>query len=84
MPRGRKPKVTTAAKKLRAPTAATQSRVYEAALTYFCRKHSDAMEWLGHPSPALAGETPLERAKTPEGAQDVLDLIGRLGHGIPT
>ena len=60
------------------------SRVYDAALTYFDGKRDEAFEWLGHPSAALGGETPLERAKTPEGTQDVLEEIGRLEHGIPT
>ena len=60
------------------------SRVYKSTLTYFDGKRDEAFEWLRHPSAALGGETPLERAKTPGGTQDVLDLIGRLGHGIPT
>lgn len=79
-----KMKVTTAAKKHNVPIGTGSWRVYEAVLAYFDGKHYDAFEWLGHPSAALGGETPLERAKTPEGTQDVLDLIGRLEHGIPT
>ena len=43
-----------------------------------------AAEWLHTPSPALNGDTPLERAKTEIGAWDVQQLIGRLEHGIPT
>lgn len=58
--------------------------VYEAALSYFDGKRYATFEWLGHPNAALDGETPLERAKTQPGRQDVLDLIGRLEHGIPT
>lgn len=59
-------------------------QVFETVLRYFDGRHYAAFEWLGHPSPALDGETPLARAGTPRGIQDVLDLIGRLEHGIPT
>ena len=79
-----KVKVTAAAAKHCVPVGCGSWGVYEAALAYFDGKHYDAFEWLGHPSAALGGETPLDRAKTPEGTQDVLDLIGRLEHGIPT
>ena len=71
-------------KSLSVPIGDGSWALYDAALGYFDGKHYDAFEWLGHPSAALGGETPLERAKTPEGKQDVLDLIGRLEHGIPT
>ena len=33
---------------------------------------------------ALEGEMPLERADTAIGKEDVIDLIGRMKHGIPT
>ena len=59
-------------------------KLFEAALSYFDGRHYDAFKWLGHPNPALRGETPLDHAKTPLGLGDVLDLIGRLEHGIPT
>ena len=52
-------------------------------LRYFDGNHHDAFEWLAHPNPALGGESPLERAETPDGMRDVIDLIGRLNHGIP-
>ena len=58
--------------------------VYESVLDYFAGKHYDAFEWLGNPSPALNGKSPLQWAENPERTQDVLDLIGRLEHGIPT
>lgn len=79
-----KTRVVDAAKRQGVPIGGGSWAPYHAALRYFDRKHYDACEWLGHPSTALDGETPLERAKTPTGAQDVLDLIGRLEHGIPT
>ena len=40
--------------------------------------------WLNTPSAALDGEAPLDHATTELGARDVLRLIGRLEHGIPT
>ncbi len=64
--------------------AATVARVFNAALAYFKGDRDHAVDWLKHPNPALAGETPLQRADTATGAEDVLDLIGRLEHGIPT
>ena len=73
-----------AAKENNVPVAGGSRELYEAALRYFDGVHYDTLEWLGHPSAALDGETPIERAKTPTGTQEVLDLIGRLEHGIPT
>ena len=64
--------------------AATVARVLNAALSYFDGNREHALDWLKHPHPALAGETPLEHADTATGAEAVLDLIGRLEHGIPT
>lgn len=77
-------KVDLKAPQQNVPIGTGSWEVYEATLRYFDGKRYDAFEWLGHPSPALSGETPLEHAKTPAGTQDVLDLIGRLEHGIPT
>jgi len=42
-----------------------------------------AAEWLRTSAPALNSETPLEHASTELGARSVLQLIGRLEHGIP-
>ena len=64
--------------------AATVARVFSAALAYFEGDREHAVDWLKHPNPALGGETPLQRADTATGAEDVIDLIGRLEHGIPT
>ena len=64
--------------------AATVARVSNAALAYFEGDREHALDWLKHPNPALGGETPLQRADTATGAEDVIDLIGRLEHGIPT
>ena len=64
--------------------AATVARVLDRALSYFDGDRRPALEWLRHPNPAVGGDTPLERAGTPAGADDVIDLIGRLEHGIPS
>ena len=64
--------------------AARVARVFDMALSYFDGNREHALDWLKHPNPALAGETPLRRADTATGAEDVIDLIGRLEHGIPT
>ena len=64
--------------------AATVARVFDRALSYFDGDRRHALEWLKHPNAALAGDTPLERADTATGAEDVIDLIGRLEHGIPS
>ena len=64
--------------------AATVAKVFNMALSYFDGNRQHAVEWLKHPNPALAGETPLERADTATGAEDVIGLLGRLEHGIPT
>lgn len=64
--------------------AARVARVFNMALSYFDGSREHAVDWLKHPNPALAGETPLRRADTATGAEDVIDLIGRLEHGIPT
>ena len=64
--------------------AARVARVFDMALSYFGGNREHALDWLKHPNRALAGETPLRRADTATGAEDVIDLIGRLEHGIPT
>ena len=64
--------------------AVVVAKVFNRAVAYFDLNRKHAIEWLKHPNPALAGETPLERADTAIGADDVIDLIGRMEHGIPT
>ena len=63
--------------------AAMIARVFNMASSYFDGNREHALDWLKYPNPALAGETPLERADTAIGAEEVIDLIGRLEHGIP-
>ena len=64
--------------------AATVAGVLDRALSYFDGDRAHALEWLEHPNPALARDTPLTHAGTHAGAEDVIDLIGRLEHGIPS
>lgn len=61
----------------------TLASVFNMALKYFDHSREHALDWLKHPNPALGGETPLERAETAIGKVDVIDLIGRMEHGIP-
>ena len=63
--------------------AAMVAKVFNRTLSYFDGHREHALDWLKHPNPALAGEAPLERADTAIGTEDVIDLIGRLEHGIP-
>lgn len=67
-----------------ADRAAMLARVFNMALSYFDHNREHALDWLKYPNPALGGETPLERADTAIGMEDVIDLIGRMEHGIPT
>ncbi|HSH83852.1 MAG TPA: MbcA/ParS/Xre antitoxin family protein [Guyparkeria sp.] len=42
-----------------------------------------AERWLTTPKPALAGQIPLDLAQQgEEGEREVLDLLGRLEHGV--
>ena len=63
--------------------AAMIARMFNMASSYFDGNREHALDWLKYPNPALAGDTPLERADTAIGAEEVIDLIGRLEHGIP-
>lgn len=65
------------------PVGCGSWKLHDLVLSYFDGNHYDAFEWLSHPNPALGGKSPHERAGTPDGAQEVIDLIGRLTHGIP-
>ena len=41
-----------------------------------------ALHWLRTPNPSLAGRAPLEVAQTPEGYQEVDDILTRIEHGV--
>ena len=55
--------------------------LFERAVTLF-EDEAKARVWLGKPALALGGETPLEFAKSEQGAREVLDVIERLEYGV--
>jgi putative toxin-antitoxin system antitoxin component (TIGR02293 family) len=63
---------------------ATLLRVYDKAVAYFEGDADAATRWLKHPAGAFGGETPLQHSDTATGAQEVIELLSRLEHGIPT
>lgn len=60
------------------------SRVYGRALGLFEGDLGRARRWLSTPKVALGGETPLDYSRVDVGAQEVVDLIGRIEHGVPS
>ena len=64
--------------------AATVLRVYHKAVAYFDGDAEAATRWLKQPAPAFGRETPLQHSDTATGAQEVIELLSRLEHGIPT
>jgi putative toxin-antitoxin system antitoxin component (TIGR02293 family) len=60
------------------------SRVYGRALGLFGGDLEKARHWLSTPKVALGGESPLDYSRVDVGAQEVVDLIGRIEHGIPS
>ncbi|MEI7186822.1 antitoxin Xre/MbcA/ParS toxin-binding domain-containing protein [Dickeya dianthicola] len=57
-------------------------RVLDAAARLFDRDYAKAVDWLNQPAKALGGQPPAAMLKTPAGTEAVLDLIGRIGHGV--
>jgi putative toxin-antitoxin system antitoxin component (TIGR02293 family) len=60
------------------------SRVYAGALGLFGGDLRRARRWLSTPKVALGGGTPLGYSRVDVGAQEVVDLVGRIEHGIPS
>lgn len=60
------------------------SRVYGKALGLFGGDLDKARHWLSTPKVALGGEPPLDYSRVDVGAQEVVDLIGRIEHGVPS
>lgn len=58
------------------------SRVFQRAVELYHGKVDVARRWFETPCHALGNETPKDMTKTEVGAQEVLDLIGRLEHGV--
>jgi len=44
--------------------------------------HDTGVHWLKRPNRALGGERPLDLLDTEIGAENVLDLLGRIEHGV--
>jgi len=57
------------------------AKVVEAAESYF-EDEGVAKRWLEHPKVALGGKVPLQFARTAEGADYVVNLLGRMAHGV--
>lgn len=57
------------------------AKVVEAAETYF-EDNEPMHSWLARSKVALGGKTPLEFARTAEGADYVVNLLGRMAHGV--
>ena len=60
------------------------SRVYGKALGLFGDDLGRARRWLSTPKVALGGEKPLDYSRVDVGAREVVDLIGRIEHGVPS
>ncbi len=60
------------------------ARVYANALGLFGGNLDKARRWLSTSKVALGGESPLDYARVEVGAREVLDLIGRIEHGVPS
>ncbi len=78
-----------ARKRKGAPLSAEESsRVYRiakvtaAAEDFFENDDGAARRWLTGPKVALGGRTPIEFARTPEGSDYVIQLLGRMAHGV--
>ena len=57
------------------------AKVVEAAEGYF-EDEQVARRWLERPKVALGGKVPLRFARTAEGADYVVNLLGRMAHGV--
>ena len=60
------------------------SRVYGRTLGLFGGDLTRARHWLSTPKVALGGDSPLDYSRVDVGAREVVDLIGRIEHGIPS
>ncbi|WP_233266249.1 type II RES/Xre toxin-antitoxin system antitoxin [Cobetia sp. L2A1] len=58
------------------------AEVYKSAVDLFEGDKAKAKEWLLSPVRGLGGRRPVEMVATTAGAEAVLDLIGRLEHGV--
>lgn len=56
-------------------------RLYDQAKQLFAT-HANTRQWLNAELPALGWRTPLDFARTEQGAREVEDLLGRIEHGV--
>ncbi|TNH92859.1 hypothetical protein CF137_18125 [Aeromonas sobria] len=59
-------------------------KTLDATLQLFDGDVSTALQWLKLPSKALGGVSPIQMLSTPPGTEAVMDLIGRIEHGVIT
>ena len=59
-----------------------EDEAFNKACELFAQDREKAEEWLNSPQRALGGKIPIEVARTKEGTQEVLDIIGRLENGV--
>lgn len=57
-------------------------KVLDATKSLFDGDMSVVIKWLNSPARALDGECPIQMLSTPTGAEAVLELIGRIEHGV--
>lgn len=57
-------------------------RVFDAAVRLFNGDKLMASDWLNHPVKGLGHTRPIELIATESGALEVIDLIGRIEHGV--
>ena len=86
--RGKKP-VRNPGEKLRRLSLVESDRLYRFAKTVALAKEvfedeRAAIQWLTRPQFGLGEIVPIDLLKTDAGIQEVVDLLGRIEHGIPT
>ena len=64
------------------PNTAVPDSVSIKAIEFFKGDEALALEWLSTPREIFNGVSSAEHAKSDSGAQDVIDLLNRLQHGV--
>lgn len=64
--------------------SASEIELRKAATDLFAGDEQSAAEWLNKPAKALNGRKPIDMKKSDAELRLVLDLIGRLQHGVYT
>ncbi|MEC9040743.1 MAG: MbcA/ParS/Xre antitoxin family protein [Pseudomonadota bacterium] len=70
--------------KLKADLEWLRAQVISNATELFEGDQEMAEKWLSKPLPAIGNEVPINYIDTSERAQQLLDIIGRLEHGVWT